>query len=372
MRDVKVPAAAFLLAAAAVAVKIIPGLDPPSHHVVEVIVSCALICILFHGGMHIGWGRLRPALAPIAVVGVFGTVTTVAGMALLVHYGLSVSWYAAILLATAVAPTDPAVVFAVLGKRIIPGRASAILEGESGANDPVGIALMASLISAGSLTGDAAGSVAGKFFLQMGVGVAIGVAGGGLLHLLLHRVRLPRPWLYAAVTLVVAFALFGVTALAHGSGFLAVFVAGILIGDADAPGAAAVDRLQGRLASLAEIVAFVVLGLTIDLSQLVHRGVWLPGLLLGVALAFVIRPLLVAPTLLPARLPGPERTFVLFCGLKGAVPLLLGTSLLTASVADPGRLYGIVVVIVFFSVVVQGALVPFLVMRLWPPEPALS
>jgi cell volume regulation protein A len=366
----RVPTAAFLLAGAAVAPKVIPGLNAPSHHVVEVIVSCALICILFHGGMHIGWSRLRPAAAPIAVVGVLGTVVTVAGIAVLARFGLEVSWYAALLLATAVAPTDPAVVFAVLGKRIIPGRASTILEGESGANDPVGIALMASLISAGSLTSGAVGSVAGNFALQMGVGLVLGVAGAGLLHLLLHRLALPSAWLYAAATLVIAFGLFGVTVLAHGSGFLAVFVAGILIGDADAPGKREVDRLQGVLASLAEIVAFVVLGLTVDLAEVAHLNVWLPGLLLGAALAFVIRPALVAPCLLPARLPRAERTFVLFCGLKGAVPLLLGTSLLTASVANPGRLYGIVVVIVFFSVVVQGAMVPLLVQRLWPAPSA--
>jgi cell volume regulation protein A len=367
-----VPTAAYLLVVAAIAVNVIPGIDAPSHHTVEHIVNAALICILFHGGMHIGPRRFRPTAVPVAVVGVAGTVVTAAGVAVLVRYGLDVSWYAALLLATAVAPTDPAVVFSVLGKRIVPGRASAILEGESGANDPVGIALMASLISAGSLTGDAAGSIAGKFFLQMGVGLAIGVAGAGLLHVILHRLALPRVWLYAGVTLAAAVGIYAVAVVAQGSGFLAVFVAGILIGDSDAPGKEAVDRLQGWLASLAEIVAFLVLGLTVDLAEIAHLDVWLPGILLGAALAFVVRPLLVVPFLLPARLASAERTFVLFCGLKGAVPLLLGTSVLTARVVDPARLYGIVVVIVFFSIVVQGAMVPQLVNRLWPPvEPGL-
>jgi cell volume regulation protein A len=367
-----VPTAAYLLVAAAVCATVIPGLDAPSHHTLVRIVNVALICILFHGGMHIGWDRYRVATTPIAVVGVVGTLVTTAGMALLVRYGLDISWYAALLLATAVAPTDPAVVFSVLGKRTVPGRASTILEGESGANDPVGIALMASLISAGSLTGDAAGTVAGKFCLQLGVGLVLGVAGAGLLHLLLHRVRLRPSWLYAAGTLAGALAIFAVTDIARGSGFLAVFVAGILIGDSAAPGKVEVDRLQGLLAQLAEIVAFLVLGLTIDLSEVAHLNVWLPGVLLGAALTCVIRPVLVLLCLLPARLPGAERAFVLFCGLKGAVPLLLGTSLLTARVADPGRLYGIVVVIVFFSVVVQGAMVPHLVRRLWPGDPAVS
>jgi cell volume regulation protein A len=372
MISVRVPTAAYLLVVAAVAANVIPGLDAPSHHTVERIVNVALVCILFNGGMHIGWERFRASAAPIGVLGVLGTLVTTAGAALLVRYGLDVSWYAALLLATAVAPTDPAVVFSVLGKRTVPGRASAILEGESGANDPVGIALMASLISAGSLTGDAAGKVAGKFCLEMGVGLVIGMVGAGLLLLLLHRVRLPASWLYAAGTLVGALAIFAVAEVARGSGFLAVFVAGILIGDSGAPSKADVDRLQGALSSLAEVVAFLVLGLTIDLSEIARRDVWLPGILLGAALAFVIRPVLVFLCLLPTRVVGAQRWFVLLCGLKGAVPLLLGTSLLTARVADPGRLYGIVVVIVFFSVVVQGAMVPHLVARLWPDERPIS
>jgi potassium/hydrogen antiporter len=365
-RGVRIPTAAYLLVAAAACAQLFPSLNGRLHHTPHAIINVALICILFHGGMHIGWGRFRSAAAPIAVVGVIGTLATTAGLAVLIRYGLDISWYAALLVATAVAPTDPAVVFSVLGKRTVPGRASTILEGESGANDPVGIALMASFISAGSLTGDAAGTVAGKFLLQMGVGLVIGVAGAGLLHLLLHRVRMRPAWLYAAGTLAGALAIYAVADRAHGSGFLAVFVAGILIGDSVAPGKVPVDRLQGALARLAEIVAFVVLGLTVDLSELAHRNVWLPGLLLGAALAFAIRPLLVLPCLLPARLPRAERAFVLFCGLKGAVPLLLGTSLLTARVADPGRYYAIVVVIVLFSIVVQGAMVPKLVTRLWP------
>lgn len=357
---VKIPAAALLLVASAAAVKAIPSLHAPSERTVSRLVTLALLVILFDGGMHIGWRRFSASASPIAVVGVLGTFLTVAGGAVLARYAFDLSWYAAVLLATAVAPTDPAVVFSVLGRREIAGRAGTILEGESGANDPVGIALMASLISAGSLSGGAALHVVGEFVLQMGVGAIIGVAGGWALLVFMRKVPLPSEGLYPLRTLVCVLALFGIATLARGSGFLAVFIAGILIGDRKAPYKREIERFHSALASLGEIVAFVALGLTVDLSVLSRANVWVPGLVLAVALAFVVRPLLVGLCLTPARLARGERGFVVLAGLKGAVPILLGVSLLSAHIAGATRLYGIVVVVVVFSVVVQGSLVPVL------------
>jgi cell volume regulation protein A len=129
-------------------------------------------------------------------------------------------------------------------------------------------------------------------------------------------------------------------------------------GDARAPYKREVERFHAALASLAEIVAFVVLGLTISLDVVSRADVWVPGLVLGAALAFVIRPALVGLCLVPARLERGERAFVLFAGLKGAVPVLLGSFLLAAGWPGAQRLYGIVAVAVMFSVVVQGGLVP--------------
>ena len=356
----KVPAAALLLVASAATVKAIPSLHAPSERTVERLVTLALLMILFDGGLHIGWRRFRASASPIAVVGVLGTFLTVAGGAFLARYAFDLPWYAAVLLATAVAPTDPAVVFSVLGRREIDGRAGTILEGESGANDPVGIALMASLISAGSLSAGAALHVAGEFVLQMGVGALIGVGGGWALLVFMRRVPLPSEGLYPLRTLVSVLALFAIATIARGSGFLAVFVAGILIGDRKAPYKREIERFHSALASLGEIVAFVALGLTVDVSVLSRANVWVPGLVLGVALAVLIRPVLVGLCLIPARLAPNERGFVVLAGLKGAVPILLGVYLLSAHVAGATRLYGIVVVVVVFSVVVQGSLVPFL------------
>jgi cell volume regulation protein A len=372
---VKLPAPALFLVGAAIGAKVIPALHGPSQHAVEQVVAVALACILFDGGMNIGWARFRSALAPIAMTGVLGTFLTVIAAALLVHFAFGLAWYVSLLVATAVAPTDPAVVFSVLGQREVSGRAGIVLKGEAGANDPVGIALMVSLIAAAGVSAGAFADVGGEFVLQMAVGVAVGVVGGRALLWFTRRVPLPGAGLYPLRTLACVLLLFGAATLAHGSGFLAVFAAGIVLGDERAPFKREIEVFHSALASLAEIVAFIVLGLTINLAVIARPGVWIPGLILGAALAFVIRPVLVGLCLLPARLKSNERTFVLFAGLKGAVPILLGSFLLAAHVPAAGRLYGIVAVVVVFSVVVQGSLTPaaarllHVPMRAVEPEP---
>jgi cell volume regulation protein A len=355
---IKIPTPVLFLAAAALAVHVVPDLHAPPEQVVERLVTVALVCILFDGGMHIGWSRFRAAAKPIVVAGVLGTFLTVAAAAAFCHVAFGLSWYVSLLVGTAIAPTDPVVVFSVLGGRQIDGRSGTILEGESGANDPVGIALMASLITAGGLGGGAFGHIAGEFVLEMGVGAAVGLVGGWALLWFMRRVSLPSEGLYPLRTLTSALLIFGLATVAHGSGFLAVFVAGILVGDAPAPFKREVERFHSALASLGEIVAFVVLGLTVDLSVISRADVWIPGLVLGAVVALVVRPVLVGLCLAPVELTRAERGFILFAGLKGAVPILLGGFILAAHVADPARLYGIVVVVVTFSVLVQGSLVP--------------
>jgi cell volume regulation protein A len=355
---IKIPTPLLVLVAAAIAVNTIPDLHKPPERLVERLVTIALICILFDGGLQMGWTKFRSAAAPIAIAGVLGTFLTAAAAAAFIHYMFGLSWYLALLLATAISPTDPAVVFSVLGQREVQGRSGTILEGESGANDPVGIALMASLISAGGLSAGAFGHIAGEFALQMGVGVAIGVVGARMLLWFIRTIPLPSEGLYPLRTLACSFILFATAALAHGSGFLAVFIAGILMGDARAPYKREIERFHTALASLGEIVAFTVLGLTVELHELTHADVWVPGLVIGAVLAVVIRPVFVGMCLIPARLKSNERNFVLFAGLKGAVPILLGAFILSAHVDEASRLYGIVVIVVAFSVLVQGSLVP--------------
>lgn len=355
---VKVPVALLVLIGAAVAVRAVPAVQTPSERTVERVLTIALVLVLFDGGMHIGQSRFRKAVVPILSLGAGGTFLTAAGAALTLHYVCKIDWFPAVLVATAVAPTDPAIVFAVLGKRDISGRSGTILEGESGANDPVGISLMTSLIAAGGLSAAGFASVGATFALQMVIGIAVGVIGGRALLMFMRRVALPSEGLYSLRTLACSLLLYAIATLAHGSGFLAVFVAGIMIGDARAPYKQEIKRFHAALGGLAEIVAFAVLGLTVDLRIVAHPDVWIPGLVLSVALIVLIRPLAVGACLIGVDLQRNERAFILFAGLKGAVPILLGEFLRAAHVPDAERLYGIVVVVVVFSVLVQGSAVP--------------
>jgi potassium/hydrogen antiporter len=234
---------------------------------------------------------------------------------------------------------------------------------------------MASLLTAGGVSGHAFAQIVGEFALQMAVGAVVGVLGGQALLWFMRHVPLPGEGLYPIRTVACALALFGVATLAHGSGFLAVFVAGILIGDARAPYKREIEHFHSGLSSLAEIVAFVVLGLTVDLDVLARPDVWGPGVAVAAVLTVVIRPVVVGPLLAGSGLHRNEKCFLMFAGLKGAVPILLGSFILGEAIPGGERLYGIVVVVVILSVVVQGSLVPTVArllhvpMREVEPEP---
>ena len=373
---IRIPAPAIFLVAAAVASDLFPQLADIPVLTVQRVVTVMLVLLLFDGGMHIGLRRFRTATGSVLLVGVVGTALTTGGIAVLAHLLLDVDWRSCLLLGVALAPTDPAVVFSVLGRREVSGRSGTLLEGESGANDPVGIAAMAALLSVEGGGGwHAVGAGVGEFALEMGVGAVVGLGGAWLLQQAMQRIPLPSGALYPLQTLLGAGAIYGAATVLHGSGFLAVFVAGIFLGDIRAPYKAEIERFHSSLASLAEIIAFAVLGLTVSVADLGRAGTWLTGLTLAVLLALVVRPLLVGLVLLPIDLTRGERVFVLWAGLKGAVPILLGTYILTSGTADAERLYGMVVVVVTFSVVVQGGLVPLVAhragvpMRVLEPEP---
>ena len=365
---IAVPSAALFLAAAAIASDVFPGLaDALSIKQVERLAVVALVVILFEGGLHMGWTRFRASAVPILSLGVLGTFATAGLLTVALHGLLDMSWTTAGLLGAAVAPTDPAVVFSVLGGRQIEGRTGTILEGESGANDPVGIALMIGLIELATTDDGSFWGVIREFTVEMGVGLAIGIAGWWLLLQLVRRVPLPEPALHPLRLLAAAGVIYGAAAVLHGSGFVAVFVAGVLLGDQAIPRKREAVDVLASLASLAEITVFVALGLTVDVSSLDDGGVWLDGLIVAAVLGLVVRPLVVLALLAPVRLRWGERLFVMWSGLKGAVPILLAALAVLGEVDESERLYGIVFVVVLCSVVVQGTLVPVAAARLGVP-----
>jgi len=361
-----IPAPAiFLLVAALVGSLSTTVGDKLSIRDVERVAVVALVAILFDGGMRVGWRRFRLAAMPISLLGTLGTFATAGVIALAGRYLFDFSWTGAGMLGAALAPTDPAVMFSVLGKREVGGRTGTILEGESGVNDPVGIALMIGMIELATHADASFWIVVREFAVEMSIGLAIGIAGALVLLASVRRIQLLDPALYPLRSVAAAGLIYGVAAVAHGSGFLAVFVAGIVIGDADYPNRREVIRFHKSLASLAEVIVFVVLGLTINTVSL--SSVWADAIFLSLILVFVARPFAVAPFLAAARLRRGERLFVMWSGLKGAVPILLAAFALLKGVGQADRIYGIVFVVVLFSVVFQGVTIPYVARRLGVP-----
>jgi cell volume regulation protein A len=364
---VAVPPPVIFLAAAAVISDVWPSLygDVPIL-TVERVAVVALVVILLNGGMDIGASRLRGSLGDVTAIGILGTFATAGGVAVAAHVLLGLDWKVAGVLGAALAPTDPAVMFSVLGGREIGGRSGTVLEGEAGVNDPAGIALLLGMVEVATHSGTSVLVVLKEFALEMGIGAAAGVAGGLLLVRLVQHTPLPARGQYPVLVLSGAGLLYAATALAGGSGFLAVFVAGLLLADATVPYRADVERFVAGLANLSEVAVFLALGLTIHVSGIATED-WLGGLALTLVLAVAIRPAVVALTLLRSRLSSREKSFVAFAGLKGAVPILLAAFATLGAVPDAARIYDLVFVVVLGSVAVQGSMVPFVAERLRIP-----
>jgi potassium/hydrogen antiporter len=364
---VAIPSPAIFLVVAAGVSDLWPNLyeDVPGL-TVERIAVAALIVILFNGGMDIGWRRLRTAIGPILSLGILGTFATAALVAAIAHYALGFEWMTAGVIGAALSPTDPAVMFSVLGPKEIEGRSGVTLEGEAGFNDPAGIALMIGMIELATHDDATAWVIVREFVVEMGVGAVFGALGAVAMVFLLGRLTLPAPALGSVLALALAAALYGATALAHGSGFLAVFIAGLVVGDRESLYKAEIERFHGALAVLAEIAVFVVLGLVVSLGSLT-LDTWVDGIVLMLVPAAIVRPLVVGGLLAVSEFTRSERVFIAWSGLKGAVPILLAAFAALRGVEESALVFDIVFVVVLLSVAIQGTLVPWVARRLAIP-----
>ena len=316
--------------------------------------SLALAAILFQGGLSTERSMIQQALWPSVALATVGVAISagIVGAAVVLLFGTN--WPAALLLGAAMAPTDAAAVSVLLrqSQAAVPSRVVAALEVESGLNDPMSVfltvALVDVLIAPGGLS---AGHAALLFAEEMGGGAAIGLASGYCLLWLFRRLRMERAG-YPVLAVGGALAVFGGAQVVGASGFLAVYLAGVIVGNVEHPAREPVTRFFGTLGWLAQIALFLMLGLLVTPHEL--PPVVLPALAVSAVLILLARPVGVLACLLPFRWRMRDSAFIAWVGLRGAVPIYL-TIIPLLRGADAGHaLFNVVFVVVIVSVAVQG------------------
>ncbi|MGH7037421.1 MAG: potassium/proton antiporter [Stellaceae bacterium] len=316
--------------------------------------SLALAAILFEGGLGTERAMLRQALWPSIALATAGVVISagMVGAAVVLMFG--VTWPEALLLGAVTAPTDAAAVSVLLrlSRAAVPPRVAAALEVESGLNDPMSVFLTLSLVEALMLPASfGAGRAALLFVKEMGGGAVLGAVSGYALLWLFRRLRAGRS-VFPVFAFGGALTIFGGAQVLGASGFLAVYLAGVIVGNYEHPAAQPVTRFFETLGWLAQIALFLMLGLLAAPHQL--PPVILPALAVSAVLIVLARPLAVATCLVPFRWRVREAVFIAWAGLRGAVPIYLTIIPLLAGVHNADALFRIVFVVVIVSVAVQG------------------
>lgn len=316
--------------------------------------TLALAVIIFDGGLRTRKETFRVALAPAVVLATVGVVGTAAVLGVFAAWVLGIGWLEGMLLGSIVGSTDAAAVFALLrtAGATLKQRIASTLEIESASNDPMAIFLTIALLEvlvAGGTSLDAAVLV--TFVKQFGIGAVLGLAGGWLLVQLINRLTLVGglyPLLAAAGGLVV----FALTARVGGSGFLAIYLAGLVLGNSPLRSGQNILRVHDGLAWLAQITMFVLLGLLLTPSQLLD--VALPAFAISAFLMLVARPLAVSLCLLPFRFPWREHVYIGWVGLRGAVPVVLAMFPIIYGAEHARLFFNVAFFIVLVSLLLQG------------------
>ena len=330
------------------------GIAFTDYTVAHAVATVALILILFDGGLQTSMAALRRTAAPAGTLASLGVVITAGITGVLVSVALDIPLAYGLLVGSIVGSTDAAAVFATLrntGLHLRP-RLTSTLEVESGSNDPMAVLLTVGCLEfiRGSI--DDAASLAVFFIRQIGLGVLLGWLGGRGLVWLMNRIRLSAAGLYPILSLAGVLVSFGVTAALGGSGILAVYVTGIVIGNNRVVFQRGVRLFHDGLAWLGQITMFVALGLLSFPSHVREAGS--EGIMLAGILMLLARPLAVAACLLPFRYDWREIVFASWAGLKGAVPIILAIYPLMYAIDHAESIFNLVFFVVLVSVVIQG------------------
>jgi len=335
--------------------------DPAAAYLVG---SVALAIVLFESGFSTRAASLRTAAAPAALLATLGVLVSAGAVAAAARWLLGWDWTAAFLIGAVVSSTDAAAVFFLLrvGGITIRERVRSTLEIESGSNDPFAIFLVVTTVelAGAGAAGDPLGWAAAAG-LQIGLGAAGGTAGGAAIAWMIGRLR-PEPGLTAVASVSAALLLFGAVSVPGGSGFLAVYIAGLVAGNRRGAATPTLRRFQEGLTWLSQIVMFLALGLFATPSR--FPDVLGPALLLAGVLVFAARPLAVWLCLLPFRFGRAETAFVAWVGVRGAVSILLALVPILGDVPGAQRVFDVAFVVVLASLLVQGWTVRPLARRL--------
>jgi cell volume regulation protein A len=318
--------------------------------------SLALAIILFDSGFGTKLSVFRQAAAPAIVLATIGVVLTTALVGVAAHFVLGLEWLQSFLLGAVVSSTDAAAVFFLLrvGGIHLRDRVRAVLEVESGCNDPMAIFITVTLVELIVMGTPEEGVTLGfafAFVREMGLGLLLGLGGGLAIVRLVNRLDL-ESGLYPVVVLAASLVLFGIAGFLHCSGFLAVYVAGLIAGNRRLRQALLLRRFQDGMTWLAQIGMFVVFGLLATPSEFPRLLV--PGIAIGIFLIFVARPVAIWLCLWPFRFQREETTFIAWVGLRGAVSLLLGILPLLSQLPSGQTIFNAAFIVVLVSLILQG------------------
>lgn len=340
--------------------------------VAQAIGVICLAIILFSGGLDTEWHSVRPVLSVGVTLAIAGVLLTALIVGVAAYYLLDFSLLEGLLLGSIVSSTDAAAVFSILRSRgvSLKGRLRPLLELESGSNDPMAIFLTVSVIQLLLNPGLSPFQLIPFFIEQMGIGALVGIGIGWLSTRLFNRINLGYEGLYPVLGIAVALLIYGLAGALGGSGFLAVYLGGLLLGSSEFIHRRSLLRFFSGLSWLTQITMFLTLGLLVFPSQLPFVAG--QGLIIAAILMLIARPLGVFLSLIPFRLKPVEKIFIAWVGLRGAAPIVLATFPLLAGISRSDTLFHLVFFVVLTSVLLQGPSIPFVARLLGVNAPLIS
>lgn len=330
--------------------------------ITQLVGTFSLIVILFQGGMQTDFKEIRPILGPALSLATVGVLLTSIIIGLCATYILDISLEQGLLIGAIVGSTDAAAVFSVLGGLNLKRRIASTLEAESGSNDPMAVFLTVSLIEWIQTPDTSVSSMILSFFMQMGLGLVVGILIGFLAVLIINRINFDSSGLYPVMALGFAVLTYGAAVLVQGSGLLAVYVMALVLGNKELTYRRTILAFNQGFAWMMQIAMFVLLGLLVFPNELVSVA-W-QGLLLSLLLMLVARPISVLVSLMFTRFVFREKVLIAWAGLRGAVPIVLATYPLIAGVEGGQLFFNVVFFVVLTSAIIQGTTISPLAIRL--------